>query len=120
MMGSWWLNHSGYMQLSILPRFMETGGRDWPYLINRVVTPAQEPTTIVLLITVTNIHYFILCVFVALWGWVDGVARINQVSPCVLPEYINHVVIRSSMFPCWTRWRVGAWLMMFSPFCGHL
>ena len=48
---------------------------------------AQEPTTIVLLITAKNKHCFILYVHVAL----GAVARINWVIPCVLPEYINHV-----------------------------
>ena len=71
---------------------------------------AQEPTNFVLLTFAKTKHCYIPFVYVAL----GAVARVNQVIPYISTMYPWHaclVVIHSSMSPCWTRWRVGAWLM---------
>ena len=46
----------------------------------------------------TLFYTLCICCSLGVGGWVGGVARVKQVIPCVLTEYINHVDVRSSMF----------------------
>ena len=82
------------------PEFMLTGGQEWPDLINRLVTPSSRATTCVGFIKCK--HCYIPFIFIAL----RAVARVNQVIPYILPEYINHVSLA---------WLSGGYLQQHVP-----
>ena len=101
-MGSWWLmSATEYIAIdnTLLRPGVLVDGR------SQMARPDQSAGHAKLYFAKTK-HCYIPFVFLAL----GAVARVNQVIPYISTMYPWHdclVVIRSSMYPCWTRWCVG-------------